>query len=96
MRGDTESLSRQLFHHDHETPVFLAEQCVGREPHVIKEQQRRIRGMLADLVDLLGFLKPRTVRVDQKQGRAFGAFTRVRDGRHDDEVGVDPIGNEDL
>ena len=76
--------------------VFLAEQRLGRQPHVVEEQQRRIRGVLTDLVDLLGFFKPRTVRVDQEQRSAFGAFARVGNSSHDHEIGMDAVGNENL
>jgi hypothetical protein len=94
--GDAEALPRQFLHHDDEAAVLLAEQRIRRQAYVLEEQLCRVRGVLADLLDLAALLEAREAGVDQEQGRALGALARVRDRRDDDQVRVDAVGDENL
>ncbi len=52
--------------------------------------------MLTNLVDLFGLLEAGAVCIDEEQRGAFGAFSRVSNGGHNHQVGMDPVGDKNL
>ncbi len=79
-----------------EALALLAEQVLGRHPHVLEGQLGRVLGVLAELVQFAAPLEALHPALGHQQADAAVALAGVGLGGHDHEVGVDAVRDEGL
>ncbi len=95
-RRADQALALELPHDVVEALALLAQQRVGGHAHVLEGEQRGVRRVHAELLELLLADHPGRVHVDQEQREAVVARVGVGLGHEHDEVGAVPVGDVGL
>ena len=96
MSGDTKTLPREFIHQNGKALVDLTQECVGGESHVGKEQQCRVRGVLANFFNLLGLFEAWCMGINKEQRRTLRTLTRIGNGSDNHKISMDAVGDEDF
>ncbi len=93
--GDRKALLRQLAHQIDEALALFAEAVGHRNAHVIEEQLRRVRSVLADLVEIAPAREAFAIGLDQDDRHALPCRLHlgIGLGADQDQVGILAIGD---
>lgn len=92
-----QALVLEVVHDGVEAPVFLAQQVLGRDAAIIEGKLGRVGTEPAGLVELAADHQTgRSGLDDEKRNAAAALGVRIGAGGDDDDVAIDPVGDEHL
>ena len=94
--GDRQALLGQVDHKVAEPLALLAEQVLHRDDDVVEEQLGGVLGVQSDLVQVAAPLEAVHAPLEHHERHAGVTSLGIGLHRHDDQVGVDPVGDEGL